>query len=54
MVDLNKTPLSSFSNDWKPLLQDQKGYESSESKGNTDGMVLMERTQFDFKSHGTQ
>lgn len=54
MVELNKTPLSSFSDEWKPLLQEHKGYESSETKGDTDGMILMERTKFNFTSHGTE
>ena len=53
MVELNKTPLSSFSDEWKPLLQNQKGYESSDTKGETDGMILMDRTKYNFKSHGT-
>jgi hypothetical protein len=53
MVKLNKTPLSSFNNDWKPLTQDQKGYESSETQGDTDGMILLERAKYNFKSHGT-
>jgi hypothetical protein len=53
MVELNKTPLSSFSDEWKPLLQDHKGYESSDTQGDTDDMILMDRAKYNFKSHGT-